>query len=86
MQVFADGRPAAGADVTALSPDGARGQAVTDDRGRATLDLRPGHLPVRVSVRKDGFAACEEPAWIPDERALHVRLAQPAGAHGVGSP
>ena len=86
VQVFADGRPVAGADVTALSPDGARGRAVTDDRGRATLDLRPGHLPVRVSVRKDGFVACEEPAWIPDERALHVRLARPAGAHGVGSP
>ena len=86
VQVFADGRPAAGADVTALSPDGARLRAVTDERGRATLDLRTGHLPVRVSVSKDGFATCEEPAWIPDERALHVRLARPSVPRRRGEP
>ena len=38
-------------------------------------DLRP-----RCEVARDGFAAHVEPEWVPDERALHVRLrARPGG-------
>ena len=80
VQVFVDGRPVADADVRALLPDRRWKSAKTDERGRATLELSPRHLPLTVFVAKDGFAAHEETAWIPDERALHVQLtAQPAG-------
>ena len=83
VQVFVDGRPVADADVRALLPDRRWKSAKTDERGRATLELSPRHLPLTVFVAKDGLAAHEETAWIPDERALHVQLtaqpAQPAG-------
>lgn len=74
VQVFADGQPVAGAEVLALFPDGMRQSGGTDERGRATLDLHPRHLPLTVFVAGEGFAAHLEPAWIPDERALHVGL------------
>ena len=81
VHVFAEGRPVAGADVSALSPDGRQHSARTDEGGRAALDLRPGHLPARVHIARDGFVPHEEQEWIPDERALHVQLTpQPTGA------
>ena len=80
VRVFAGGQPVAGADVLALFPDGTGKSGRTDEGGRATLDLRPRHLPLTVFVAGEGFAAHLEPDWIPDERALHVRLtAQPGG-------
>lgn len=74
VQVSAAGRPVAAAAVTAVFPDGTRVAATTDDRGCATLDLAPRHLPLTVFVAADGFAEHEEAGWIPDERALHVHL------------
>ena len=80
VQVLAEGRPVAGADVIAGSPDGTRTSAKTDERGRATLRLDSGHLPLTVLVSRDGFEPHEEAAWIPDERAFHVQLtAQASG-------
>ena len=79
VQVFAGAHPVADASVLALLPDGTWTSAEADERGRATLDLRPGHLPTTVFVAGDGFAAHEEPAWVPDERALHVRLTSQRG-------
>ena len=80
VHVFADDRPVAGADILALFPNRTWKRAGTDAHGRATLDLRPGHLPLTVFVARDGFAAHLEPEWIPGERSLHVRLtAQPGG-------
>ena len=86
VQVFAGGRPVAGADVLAVSSDGTRRSARTDERGCARPGVHPGHLPVRVSISRDGFAPYEEPAWIPDERALHVRLTTQQVAGGGGEP
>ena len=74
VRVFAGDRPLAGADVQVELPDGTRKSAKTDGRGAAAFDVRPGHLPLTVRVVREGFAAHREPAWIPDERALHVRL------------
>ena len=74
VRVFAGDRPLAGADVQVELPDGTRRSAKTGERGAAALDVRPGHLPLAVRVAREGFAAHREPAWIPDERALHVRL------------
>ena len=86
VQVFAEGQPVADADVLALLPDMARKSAKTDERGQATLDLRPGHLPRTVFVARDGFAAHVEPDWVPDERALHVPLtARPGGGSGIAA-
>ncbi|MCY4636022.1 MAG: DUF4143 domain-containing protein [Acidobacteria bacterium] len=80
VQILAEGRPVAGADVIAGSPDGTRTSAKTDERGRATLRLDSGHLPLTVFVSRDGFEPHEEAAWIPDERAFHVQLtAQASG-------
>jgi hypothetical protein len=80
VQVFADGQPVADADVLALFPDRTWRSTRTDERGRARLRLDPGHLPMTVFAAGDGFAPHEEPAWIPDERALHVQLTvQPGG-------
>jgi hypothetical protein len=84
VQVFVDGRPVADAGVLAVFPDRKWKSAKTDERGRATLELSPRHLPLTVFVAKDGFAAHEEPAWIPDERALHVYLqARPGTGAGI---
>ena len=84
VQVFVDGRPVPDAGVLAVFPDRTWKSARTDKQGRATMKLLPRHLPLTVFVAKDGFAAHEEPAWIPDERALHVRLqARPGGGAGV---
>ena len=86
VQVFADGRPVASADVLALYPDGTGKSGRTDERGRTTLDLHPRHLPLTVFVAVDGFAAHLEPAWIPDERALHVGLtARPGGGSRIAA-
>ena len=74
VQVLSEGQPVADADVLALFPDRTWKLAKTDERGRATLDLRCRHLPLTVFVAADGFAAHEEPAWIPDERVLYVQL------------
>ena len=74
VQVFAEGQPAAGVDVLVLFPDRMWRSATTDERGRATLHLDAGHLPMTVFVAGDGFALREEPAWIPDECALHIQL------------
>ena len=79
VQVFADGQPVAGADVLALFPEGTGTSGRTDERGRATLDLHPRHLPLTVFVAGEGFAAHLEPAWVPDERSLHVRLTARSG-------
>ena len=84
VRVFADGRPVPGADLLVLLPDGSRISARTDEQGRATVDLPAGHHSLTVLVARDGFAAHEEPAWIPDERALHVHLrALPGGASRI---
>ena len=80
VQLFTGGQPVANAGVLALFPDGTWNSAKTDERGRATLELLPRHLPMTVFVARDGFAAHVEPEWVPDERALHVRLrARPGG-------
>ena len=80
VQVFADGQPVARADVLALFPDRTWKSASTDERGCAPFDFPVGHLPLTVFVAREGFAAHVEPEWVPDERALHVRLtAQPGG-------
>lgn len=84
VQVFADGQPVAGAGVLALFPDGTGEAGRTDARGRATRDPHPRHLPLTVFVAGEGFAAHLEPAWIPDERALHVGLtARPGGGSAI---
>ena len=84
VQVFVEGRPVADADVLVLFPDRTWKSGKTDERGRTTLDVLHCHLPMTVLVAKDGFAAHEEPAWIPDERALHVHLqARPGAGAGV---
>ena len=84
VQVFAEGRPVVDADVLAVFPDRSWKSAKTDERGRAIMELRPRHLPLTVFVAGDGFAAHEGPAWIPDERALHVHLeARPGGGAEV---
>ena len=80
VQVFAEGRPVAGVDLLGLLPDGTWRSTRTDERGRAKLRVKPGHLPITVLVAGNGFAAHEGPDWIPDERALHVELtARPGG-------
>ena len=79
VRVFADSHPVAGADVLALFPDGTGKSGKTDERGRATLDLHPRHLPLTVLVAGEGIAAHREQAWIPDERALHVGLTARSG-------
>ena len=84
VQVFADGRPVAGVDVLASITDGTWKSARTDERGCATFDPGAGHLPLTVFVAREGFAPHVEPAWVPDERALHVRLtAQPGGGSAI---
>ena len=84
VHVSADGQPVARADVLALSPDRTWKSARTDERGRAMLDMRPGHLPRTVFVAREGFAAHVEPEWVPDERTLHVGLAaQPGGGSAI---
>ena len=84
VQVFADGRPLARAEVLASFPGGTCESARTDERGRATLELRPGHLPLTVFVAREGFAEHVEKEWVPDERALHVGLtAQPGGGSAI---
>lgn len=80
VQVFAEGSPVANADVLAVLGDGTWKSAKTDEWGRAALDLHSGHLPTTVLVAGDGFLAHEEPAWVPDERALHVQVATQSGA------
>ena len=80
VQVFAEGRPVAGVDLLGLLPDGTWRSTRTDERGRAKLRVKHGHLPMTVLVAGNGFAAHEGPDWIPDERALHVELtARPGG-------
>ncbi len=87
VRVFAGDRPLAGAAVRLQFPDGTRKSAKTDERGAAAFDVRPGHHPVSVRVAREGFAAHREPAWIPDERALHVRLtAVPGGGPRAREP
>ena len=84
VRVSAEGQPVGGADVLALLPDGTWTSARSDEGGRAAVDLASGHLPLTVLVARDGFAAHEEPAWIPDERALHVYLkALPEGGSRI---
>ena len=65
--------------MLALFPDGTGKSGKTDERGRATLDLHPRHLPLTVLVAGEGIAAHREQAWIPDERALHVGLTARSG-------
>ena len=74
VQVLAEGQPVAGVVVLVLLPDGMCRSATTDERGRARLRLGAGHFPMTVFVAGDRFALHEEPAWIPDECALHVQL------------
>ena len=74
VQVISEGQPVAGVEVLVLLPDGMCRSATTDERGRATLHLGAGHFPMTVFVAGHGFALHEEPAWVPDECALHVRL------------
>ena len=84
VQVFLDGRPVPDAGVLALFPDRTWTSGKTDQRGRAALELRTRHRPLTVFVAKDGFAVDEEPAWIPEERALHVHLqARPGAGAGI---
>ena len=100
IQVLAEGQPVAAASVLALFPDKTWKSARSDERGRATLDLRNSHLPLTVFVAADGFAPRVESEWIPEERALHVQLTtRPGGgarivedmppgerSHGDGRP
>ena len=74
VRVLAEGQPVAGADVLVLWPDRTWVSTRADGRGRAAIDLPQGHLPMTVFVARDGFAVHEEPAWVPDERALHIHL------------
>ena len=86
---FRSSRTAGPSPVPTCSPctrTGRASRAGPDERGRTTLDLHPRHLPLTVFVAVDGFAAHLEPAWIPDERALHVGLtARPGGGSRIAA-
>ena len=77
-------RPLPGADVLVLFPNRTWKRAVTDDQGRAAVDLHTTALPMTVFVAAPGQAGHVEREWRPDRGALAVALDPlPAGGSVV---
>ncbi len=81
VTVTANGRPVAGAEVSATVPDGTTKATVTDRNGEARLGLDQLYRPLEVVVRAAGCVTCCEPRWVPAERPLHIDLREESLPH-----
>ena len=68
------GRPLAGVDLLALSPNRTWKRTVTDENGEATLDLHTTHLPMTIFAATPGYGACIQREWVPSRGALTMEL------------
>ena len=63
-----------------MFPDKTWKRAITDEDGMASIELHSTHLPMTVFAARDGFRACMQEGWIPDDGSLYLALeALPGG-------
>ncbi|MDE2770288.1 MAG: DUF4062 domain-containing protein [Bacteroidota bacterium] len=61
-------------DILVLFPDGTWKRSKTDKQGGAYVELHSVYLPMTVFAAAEGFAACAEFGWRPEERKLTLQL------------
>ncbi len=66
--------PVADVDILVLFPNGTWKRAKTDKQGEADVELHSVYLPMTVFAAAEGFAACTEYGWRPEERKLTLQL------------
>ena len=72
--------PVAAVALLVMFPDKTWKRAITDEDGMASIELHATHLPLTVFAARDGFRACRQEGWIPDDGSLYLALeALPGG-------
>ena len=66
--------PVADVDILVLFPNGTWKRSKTDKQGEANVELHSVYLPMKVFAAAEGFAACAEYGWRPEERKLTLQL------------
>ena len=66
--------PLTNVDILVLFPNGTWKRSKTDKQGEANVELHSVYLPMTVFAAAEGFAACAEYGWRPEERKLTLQL------------
>ncbi len=82
VTAYCGGEPVVDVDILVLFPNGTWKQSKTDKHGEANVELHSVYLPMTVFAAAEGFAACVEYGWRPEERKLTLQLSPLS--HGGG--
>ena len=66
--------PLVDVDILVLFPNGTWKRSKTDKHGEANVELHSVYLSMTVFAAAEGFAACTEYGWRPEERDLTLQL------------
>ena len=74
LLVHHNDNPLSGVELLMLFPNKTWKSAITDENGKAHVDLHTARLPMTVYAAAPGFAACLEHDWIPEQRGLEIKM------------